>query len=315
MLLGMQRLRCWSQGLQSLRLLSTQADVQVAVDKALLSKLRKKTGYPMINCKKALEQFNNDIKQAETWMREQAQKEGWAKAGKLQDRPMSQGLVGMVQDETAVTIVEVNCETDFVARNEKFQGLVTQLAEACHRNVGNTQDAKVVLNKDEVGLLPDGDKTLADHVALHVGNLGENIALRRAVSIRTDPNTVMSTFVHAAGPPISRGRCQLGKFAAVVKLEVPDYENIAKLLCQHIVGMNPAQVGDWNPPPVDKKEQKKKKKTEEEINTEPVVEKRLLDQEFLIEPGVKVRDFLKDCGPKVIDFARLECGEQLGEDD
>ncbi|XP_060558781.1 elongation factor Ts, mitochondrial-like [Ruditapes philippinarum] len=319
MLSGLTRLRGWASGVQAVRLLTAQADTKVAVDKSLLSKLRKKTGYPMINCKQALEQFNNDIKQAEAWMREEAQKAGWAKAGKLGDRPMSQGLVGMIQDDSSVTIVEVNCETDFVAKNEKFQALVTQIAEACHKNMTTRNEDKMLLEKESLNSLKDGEKTLADYVALEIGNLGENIALRRAAFVRNDPSTVMSTFVHVAGPEISKDRCKMGKFAAIVKVEVPDTENIAKELCQHVVGMNPTEIGEWDVKPVDKKEAKKKKKENVEAisneRPEPVEVKTLLDQEFLLESGVNVRQYLQDSGPKVLDFIRIECGEELGEDD
>lgn len=271
----------------------------------------------MLNCKQALAQFNNDIKQAEAWMREEAQKAGWAKAGKLQDRPMSQGLVGMIYDESSVTVVEVNCETDFVAKNEKFQGLVNQLAEACHKNMVARGEDKVLLEKEEANALQDDGKTLADYVALQIGNLGENIALRRAAYIKNEPTTFMSTFVHAAGPQITKDRCKMGKFVAIVKLEAPDVSDVAKQLCQHIVGMNPTELGEWCPPPVDKKALKNKKKEERDVKEtqESVQEKRLLDQEFLLDPSFTVRGYLQDNGPRIVDFVRIECGEELGDDD
>ncbi|XP_021342428.1 uncharacterized protein LOC110442892 isoform X2 [Mizuhopecten yessoensis] len=86
-----------------------------------------------MNCRKALEKFDNDIDKAEQWLLKEAQKEGWAKATKLQGRPMSQGLVGVVSDNQRATVVEINCETDFVSKNEKFQDLVSKVASGCHR--------------------------------------------------------------------------------------------------------------------------------------------------------------------------------------
>ncbi|KAL4232317.1 hypothetical protein ACF0H5_009888 [Mactra antiquata] len=316
MLSGYNKIRFMRTVAQNARLFCVQPNKQVAVDKALLSKLRKKTGYPMINCKKALVQFDNDIKEAETWMREQAQKEGWEKAGKLQDRPMSQGLVGLIEDDTSVTVVEVNCETDFVAKNENFQALVSQIVKACHKHTPQSDNGKVLLDNNEINSMKDEDVTLSDKVALLVGKLGENIAIRRAASISKDSSTVVSSFVHASGPPMVKDGIKLGKFAAITKVEIPDVDGIAKELCQHIVGMNPTEMGEWRPKPIDKKELKKKKKEKEENKSRPEdkVEQRLLDQEFLLDSQFTVRSYLHDNAPKVEDFVRMECGEDLGED-
>lgn len=120
------------------------------------------------------------------------------------------------------------------------------------------------------------------------------------------------------GPPVEKDGCQLGKFATVVKMTFPDKDAIAKQICQQIVGMNPKEVGEWSPQELPKEQKKKKDKKAKEGEEEPKVESqpesRLLDQEFLLGSG-NVRNFLKDNGPQVIDFARLECGEDLGEDD
>ncbi|XP_036885998.1 elongation factor Ts, mitochondrial isoform X3 [Sturnira hondurensis] len=99
-----------------------------ASSKELLMKLRRKTGYSFVNCKKALETCGGDLKQAERWLHEQAQKEGWSKAAKLHGRKTKEGLIGLLQEENTTVLVEVNCETDFVSRNLKFQQLVQQVA-------------------------------------------------------------------------------------------------------------------------------------------------------------------------------------------
>ncbi|XP_052235138.1 elongation factor Ts, mitochondrial-like isoform X2 [Dreissena polymorpha] len=302
--------------IRSVRRLCTQPEQEVIVDKAALSKLRKKTGFPMMKCKNALAQFNNDIKEAEKWMREMAQKEGWEKAGKLQNRPMSQGLVALLEVKSSCTLVEVNCETDFVARNEGFQELVVKLAQACHKNFTNGDLQKAVVAKEELNSLPADGKTLGDLVALTVGNLGENIALRRAAFLRNDQDTVISHFVHAAGPAMTKDGIKLGKFAAAVKLLVPNTEAIAQEVCQHIVGINPKEIGNWSAPVQDKKESKKKKQDPgvEDQPKEVYVEKRLFDQEFLLDSHKTVREYLQSNGPQVVDFVRLECGEDLGEE-
>ncbi|XP_052773059.1 elongation factor Ts, mitochondrial-like [Mya arenaria] len=316
-MLGISRWVRVGGAIRSIRLMSTQAEAEVAVDKAVLSKLRKKTGFPMIKCKTALSQFNNDIKQAEQWMREVAQKEGWEKAGKLENRPMSQGLLGVLQADTGLTVVEVNCETDFVARNENFQALVCQITTACHKNFDQQEQAKITLDKSALSLLPCGDRTVGDQVALTVGNLGENMAIRRASYLRSEPGSTLSCMVHAAGPAMERDGIKLGKFAALVKIQEPDMSSISENICQHIIGMNPSEVGQWSVPPADKKDSKKKKKDKSAENEpkEIKVEARLYDQEFLLEPGKNVREYLRESAPNVIDFVRIECGEDLGEED
>uniref|UniRef100_A0A8C9BR62 Elongation factor Ts, mitochondrial n=1 Tax=Phocoena sinus TaxID=42100 RepID=A0A8C9BR62_PHOSS len=99
-----------------------------ASSKELLMKLRRRTGYSFVNCKKALETCGGDLKQAESWLHKQAQKEGWSKAARLHGRKTKEGLIGLLQEGNTTVLVEVNCETDFVSRNLKFQQLVQQVA-------------------------------------------------------------------------------------------------------------------------------------------------------------------------------------------
>ena len=155
-------------------LVSLHTSEVVKSSPSLLSTLRKKTGYAIANCKKALELNDNDIGkvcigiilkvcerpfkilfltyQAESWLNSQAQTQGWAKAAKLQNRSTPNGLVGLAFDNKSAVLVrkfhvlfmnicsfwfsqvEVNCETDFVAKNDKFQSLVAQITGVCFRN-------------------------------------------------------------------------------------------------------------------------------------------------------------------------------------
>ncbi|ESP03196.1 hypothetical protein LOTGIDRAFT_137823 [Lottia gigantea] len=281
------------------------------VDKPILSKLRKKTGFPIINCKNALIKFDNDFEKAEQWLQEQAQKEGWDKATKLQSRPMSQGLIGLVGDQKSATMIEVNCETDFVGKNMKFVELVTNLLKNCSNHCNNITANTVSytrfgkLDKEEVNLIvtPEG-KTVQDMVAYNVGNIGENMAIRRAVHVVASPQSQLYTYVH-----VSEGfeNYQIGKYGTIVEIQqsadgnnnfVEDSE-IKNGICQHIVGMNPKIIGeldDETPPQGDN-------------------EDRLLFQEYLLDSSVLVKDVVKDNDLELVDFVRFECGEVLPGDE
>lgn len=121
--------------------------VNPASEKSLLATLRKKTGYTFTNCKKALEMHNNDLKLAETWLNQQAQSLGWSKATKLEGRQTTQGLIGVSVNNDDGVLVEVNCETDFVARNKEFQKMVEETARTCLDYVKNHQKSKDSITK------------------------------------------------------------------------------------------------------------------------------------------------------------------------
>ncbi|XP_069843753.1 elongation factor Ts, mitochondrial isoform X4 [Dipodomys merriami] len=146
--------------------------------KELLMKLRRRTGYSFVNCKKALETCDGDLKQAEMWLHKQAQKEGWSKAAKLHGRKTKEGLIGLLQEGNAAVLVEVNCETDFVSRNLKFQQLVQKVALGTMLHCKSLKDqlstySKGFLNSSELSGLPAGpDKegSLKDHLALAIAS-------------------------------------------------------------------------------------------------------------------------------------------------
>nr|XP_045007890.1 elongation factor Ts, mitochondrial isoform X4 [Jaculus jaculus]XP_045007892.1 elongation factor Ts, mitochondrial isoform X4 [Jaculus jaculus] len=144
--------------------------------KELLMKLRRKTGYSFVNCKKALETCGGDLKQAEVWLHKQAQKEGWSKAAKLHGRKTKEGLIGLLQEGNISVLVEVNCETDFVSRNLKFQQLVQQVAVGTLLHCQSLKDqlsthSKGFLNSSELSGLqagPNKEGFLKDHLALAI---------------------------------------------------------------------------------------------------------------------------------------------------
>ncbi|KAH9596180.1 hypothetical protein MS3_00001953 [Schistosoma haematobium] len=105
-----------------------------AADKALLYKLRKLTGFTFSACKEALIKHENDLDRAKEWLASEAVSRGWEKAGKLAGRAMNEGLLGVLGSRSHAIIVEVNCETDFVARNHSFQSLVATAAETVLTN-------------------------------------------------------------------------------------------------------------------------------------------------------------------------------------
>ncbi|XP_033728180.1 elongation factor Ts, mitochondrial-like [Pecten maximus] len=325
--------------------LGTIKSYATIVDKASLSKLRKKTGIGFMNCRKALEQFENDIDKAEKWLLEQAQKEGWAKATKLQGRPMSQGLVGVMSDNQRATVVEINCETDFVAKNEKFQDLVSQITSGCHRYFmaapSSTQRNHIslgylFLRKILMPLILADNQNVSDLVAMTVGKVGENVSARRVTHIGVAPNSHLETYIHATGSDIEVDGCRMGKYAVLLDVsqdgseEVGPLKTVAKQLCQHILGLKPNTVGDFenDKPLADRDDQPAEESDtsddesddsddesdsdeEEKISKSKEEETRLVFQEFLFDPEIVVGEYLKENRATVNKFVRIECGAEL----
>ncbi|KAL3978143.1 protein scribble [Sarotherodon galilaeus] len=270
----------------------------LAAEKALLMKLRKSTGYTFINCKKALEKFDNDVAQAETWLHEQAQKEGWSKANKLEGRKAKEGLIGVFVGDKAAVMVEVNCETDFVARNEKFQQLVKDVTFATlahHRNKTQSQPGyvKSVLSSDDLSKLSVGEGTsLADQVALTIGRLGENMSLKRAVTVGIPAEWKIGSYVH--GGISTQTEVAMGRYGALVVFQggkEGEQEMLGRKLGQHIVGESPLSLGNMDDLPCGESET------------------RLLPQTFLADPSRTVAQFLRGQQARVLDFVRFQCGE------
>ncbi|XP_023441207.1 EEF1A lysine methyltransferase 3 isoform X1 [Dasypus novemcinctus] len=274
-----------------------------ASSKELLMKLRRKTGHSFVNCKKALQACGEDLKQAESWLHEQAQKEGWSKAAKLHGRKTRQGLIGLLQEGNTTVLVEVNCETDFVSRNLKFQQLVQQVALGTMLHCQSLKDqlstySKGFLNSSELcGLRagPDREGCLKDQLALAIGKLGENMTLKRAAWVKVPSGFYVGSYVHGATHSPLLHNLVLGKYGAVVVCETSEQkanlEDLGRRLGQHVVGMAPLSVGSLDDEPGGEAETK------------------MLSQPYLLDPSITLGQYVQPQGVSVVDFVRFECGE------
>ncbi|XP_069954661.1 elongation factor Ts, mitochondrial isoform X2 [Cherax quadricarinatus] len=268
-----------------------------AVDKGQLAKLRKQTGFSISNCKNALEMHGNDFEKAESWLQKEALSQGWEKATKLANRKTAQGLVGIHIEGNIGAMVEVNCETDFVARNDKFKTLVSRIAKECVRCAPQTSHhgiTKAVLSEEQLKNLVTSDgKTLGDLLALTIGTIGENMSLPRAVQIVGSPGLNLVGYSHPSAP---EENLTTGKFGVILALKTPGVlSEIARQLCVHVIGMNPKTVGTLSDPKADN----------------PDEETTFVHQEFLIDPTVTVGEVLQEENIEIVDFIRFESGEQL----
>lgn len=182
----------------------------------------------------------NTMFQAEAWLKEQAQAMGWAKAQKVEGRSTKQGLVTSIVDERYAALVEINCETDFVARNQQFQGLAETVVNAMMKYAttltGQSPVWRTTLDAQFLKNLPAEDgKPIADHAALLIGNVGENVSLARATLFGVAPDVQLAACTHPA--PMDSSRISYGKYGALLAYKSEEgNEVLGQQLCQHIIG-------------------------------------------------------------------------------
>jgi elongation factor Ts len=228
---------------------------------------------------------------------------GWSKATKLEGRSTKQGLVGVLIQKNIGTLVEVNCETDFVARNENFKQFVEKASQACAKYVQEVDASnitKIVLEAESLKNLKfDDGKSMSDHLALMIGTVGENATLRRAICYKAPEAVRLYGFTHPAPESLADGTVSMGKYGSIAAFNsniehTPELQDIYKKICQHIIGLNPSKIGDA--------EKDKPNETKDD-------EKCLIYQEFVLDPEVTVGELLAENNIKIIDFQRYECGE------
>ena len=287
------------------------------ISAAMVKELRELTGAGMMDCKAALTETSGDMTAAQDWLR----KKGLSKAAKKAGRVAAEGLIGAVTSGNKGVVVEVNSETDFVARNEQFQGLVKMIAQVALHNSADVEKIKAV---------KVGDVTVETAISDAIATIGENMSLRRAASLEVGQG-VVSSYIHGA---VIDGA---GKMGVLVALEstgkTDELAQLGRQLAMHVAASNPQAL---DPSGLDPEIVKREKdvladKYRQQGKPENVIEKIvefglktyykevcLLEQAFIHdEKGKSVAQAVKEAegrigGPvKIAGFVRYALGEGI----
>lgn len=288
----------------------------MSISAALVKDLREKTNAGMMDCKRALEESKGDFEGAVEWLR----KKGLASAAKKADRVATEGVVHhlVVNGGKTAVLLEVNSETDFVAKNEGFQAMVKTLAEHAATLKTIPADATAMLETS----LSNGTK-VAEYLKEQIAKIGENLVVRRFARVDTDG--LVHTYIHGDG-----------KIGVLVELSAKTANETAKTcandVCLHVAAMNPLALSpDQVPAEIVEKEKEILKAKALEQGKKPemldkivagqiskfLAESCLLEQAFVKNPDLKVKDYVasqaKTAGDTftVKQFIRFELGEGL----
>ena len=274
----------------------------MAITASMVKELRDSTGAGMMDAKKALTENDGDMEAATDWLRTK----GLAKAAKKSGRTAAEGLVAVKVDGGKGVAVEVNSETDFVAKNADFQKMVSNIADT----------ALTVSDVEALKGAEIGGKSVETMITDAIATIGENMSVRRMASVEGE--TVVS-YVHNAAAP------GMGAIGVVVAMNGGD-EAFGKQVAMHIAATNPAALSedDLDPAVVEKEKQVQMDIARESGKPEQVIEKMivgrmkkfmaeitLVNQQFVVNPDVSVGDAAKEAGAEITSFIRLEVGEGI----
>ena len=276
------------------------------ISASMVKDLREKTGAGMMDCKKALTETNGDMEKAIEYLREK----GITKAAKKSSRIAAEGLVlaYVSEDGKVGAAVEVNSETDFVAKNEEFRTFVQALARQVA--VNNPADVEALLEEE---FIDEAGKKVSEVLIDKVAKIGENMNIRRFVRFESADGLVES-YIHGDG-----------KIAVLVNMKNAD-TTLAKDICMQVAAARPEFLDEAAVPAerLAKEMEILKAQAMNEGKPEAIAEKVvqgrigkfyseicLVDQEFVKNPDMKVSDLLKSKGAEIVEFARLEKGEGL----
>ena len=284
----------------------------------LVKELRTKSGAGMMDCKRALTETDGDVEAAIDWLR----KQGFATAAKKASRVAAEGLVAVVTEGGKGAIVEVNAETDFVARNEQFQALVRNIAATAFAHDGDV--ARVL-----AAAYPDTDHTVAEELTHAIATIGENMNLRRAAALEAKPG-VVAAYMHNAAA------AGLGKIGVLVALrsegETAKLQALGKQLAMHVAAASPIAIAvdDLDRQAVERERAVLAEQARAGGKPDNIVEKMvegrlrkfyqnvvLLEQVYVIDPDLTVRKALAAASQEigapveVADFVRFDLGEGI----
>lgn len=275
----------------------------------LVKELRERTGAGMMDCKKALQETDGDIEKAIDYLREK----GISKAAKKADRIAAEGSTYIEIDGNKAVLLEVNCETDFVTKNDQFKQLLSDLAKhLLNRNPATLEEA---LQQEMDG---SGD-TVENYINSAVAKIGEKLSLRRFTILSKTDNDAFGEYLHMGG-----------RIGVLTLLEGTTDEQVAKDVAMHVAAVNPRYVSRdaVSDEEVNHEREVLKAQALNEGKPEHIVEKMvegrlgkffeeicLLEQSFVKDPDQKVKKYVTDKGASVQTFVRYEVGEGMEKRD
>jgi elongation factor Ts len=279
---------------------------------ALVKDLRDKTGAGMMDCKKALTEVAGDVEAAIDWLR----KKGLAAAAKKSGRIASEGLVGVASEPGRAAVVEVNAETDFVARNPSFQAFVEEVAKIA-LSVGDD------VEKIKAAQYPGTGRTVADELTHLVATIGENMTIRR-VKVLSEPNGVVATYIHSALKP---GLGKIGVIVAVAKADADDaVHTLGRQVGMHVAATRPdaLDISSVSPEALEREKNVLTEQAKASGRPDNVIAKMvegrvqkfyeevaLLEQVWVHDGKSRVKDIVKNASAAITGFERFALGEGI----
>jgi len=281
----------------------------MAITAAMVKELREKTGVGMMECKKALAEVEGDMEKAVVWLREH----GMARAAKKEGRVAAEGLVEVFvnPEQTAGVLVELNCETDFVSKNEEFRTLAHDIAKLAYHHKAK--------GHEELLGLKIGAQTVKEKLTELIAKIGENMNLRR-VKVLHVTNGVVTGYSHMGG--------RIGTLVVLEGATGPDVVEIGKDLAMHVAAAAPRYLVETevNAEELNQEREIARKRLEEEGKPAELVEKILvgqmkkfykevclIEQAFIKDPNVTVQKHVDNTkkGLKIASFGRFQLGEGI----
>ncbi len=267
-----------------------------------VNELRSQTGAGMMDCKKALTECNGDMTAAVDWLREK----GIAKAAKKADRIAAEGLANIYTEGNKAVILEVNCETDFVTKNEEFVSMIDAIGKAVLNS-----DAK---SMDEINALDIDGQTVSEYIVAKTAKIGEKLSLRRAELITKNDQDNFGSYLHMGG-----------KIAVLVVVNGAN-EDVAKDVAMQAAAMRPEYLKKEDVPAeiIEKEKEILKEQAINEGKPSDIAEKMvngriqkyykencLIHQEFVKNGDIDVETYVKNNGGEVLSMIRYEVGEGM----